>query len=447
MPRLIKSHKTQKTITFYLFIAPWLLGFIALILLPLIAGFGLSLTNYDGININNLKFKGIDNYTLFFGDEDALYSLSRVLLWTALNTPLWLVLSFVLAYILNHVLRARGLFRTLFYIPSVIPIVTVAWIARLILVQNTGFLNQIINVFIPGTAIRFLGTWSMFSTTVDCRVDGFGFRYHHLSDWSIGDSYPFGGSGDHRRRGQVGTLPSYYDPTDDAHHLLSACSVDRGGAPVFLAADLTFAQHQQHRNAGCCPPSQCLSLYESCGLGDLWPLPLCLRFGPHLDSGHRDHHFLSHPVPYVKSLGPLRNGCIFATLTVLTSSMAGYAFARIPAFGRTRLFAVVASLIMVPTSIYVIPQFVLFARLKFFIQIFANYWAYTPWVLWALAASPLFHIFLFHQFFSAFPQELEEAAEVDGAGILRTFFQIVVPNALPVIATSFILNFLIVWGG
>lgn len=136
---------------------------------------------------------------------------------------------------------------------------------------------------------------------------------------------------------------------------------------------------------------------------------------------------------------------LFATLTVLTSGMAGYAFARIPAPGRTRLFAIVVALIMIPTSIYLIPQFVLFARLKFLIRSFMDYWAYTPWLLWALAASP-FHIFLFRQFFSAFPQELEEAAEVDGAGILRTFFQIVVPNALPVIATSFILNFLVVWG-
>lgn len=145
------------------------------------------------------------------------------------------------------------------------------------------------------------------------------------------------------------------------------------------------------------------------------------------------------------ALNSLFLSTLFATLTVLTSGMAGYAFARIPAFGRSRLFAIVVALIMIPTSIYLIPQFVLFARLKFFIRQFMDYWAYLPWVLWGLAASP-FHIFLFRQFFSAFPQELEEAAEVDGAGILRTFFQIVVPNALPVIATSFILNFLVVWG-
>ena len=62
-----------------------------------------------------------------------------------------------------------------------------------------------------------------------------------------------------------------------------------------------------------------------------------------------------------------------------------------------------------------------------------------------IGASP-FHIFLFRQFFLSLPVELEEAAEVDGANILRIFWQIIVPNAKPVIATSFILNFLVVWG-
>ncbi len=71
--------------------------------------------------------------------------------------------------------------------------------------------------------------------------------------------------------------------------------------------------------------------------------------------------------------------------------------------------------------------------------------SYWPWILWGFSASP-FHIFLFRQFFQAFPQELEEAAEVDGANILRIFVQIVLPNSYAVIATSFILNFLGVWG-
>ena len=128
----------------------------------------------------------------------------------------------------------------------------------------------------------------------------------------------------------------------------------------------------------------------------------------------------------------------FSTLTVLTSSMAGFAFARIAAWGRAALFSVVVLLLMVPQIITMIPQFVVFARLG----LTNTYW---PWILWGLAASP-FHIFLFRQFFSSFPRDLEDAAEVDGCGAFRIFAQIFLPNALPAIATSFIFCFVWVWG-
>jgi multiple sugar transport system permease protein len=128
----------------------------------------------------------------------------------------------------------------------------------------------------------------------------------------------------------------------------------------------------------------------------------------------------------------------FATLTVVTSAMAGYGFARIPGVGRSKLFSVVVALILIPASLFIIPQFVLFSNLR----VTNSYW---PWILWGLGASPFF-IFLFRQFFLSFPVELEEAAEMDGARIFRVFVQIVLPNSYPALATSFILSFLSVWG-
>ncbi len=77
----------------------------------------------------------------------------------------------------------------------------------------------------------------------------------------------------------------------------------------------------------------------------------------------------------------------FSTLTVLTSSLAGFAFARIPAPGRNWLFSLIVALLMVPYIVYVIPQFIIFSKLG----LVDTYW---PWVLWGLSASP-FHIFLF----------------------------------------------------
>lgn len=128
---------------------------------------------------------------------------------------------------------------------------------------------------------------------------------------------------------------------------------------------------------------------------------------------------------------------IFATLTVLTSALAGFAFARIRAPGRNTLFTIVLALLIVPAIVTTIPQFIVFSRLR----LTNTYW---PWVLWGLSASP-FHIFLFRQFFTTIPRQLEDAAEVDGCGVLRVFWQIFLPNSYPVIATSFIFNFSWTW--
>ena len=127
----------------------------------------------------------------------------------------------------------------------------------------------------------------------------------------------------------------------------------------------------------------------------------------------------------------------FSVLCVLTSAMAGFSFARLRAPGRNRLFSVVVTLIIVPTIVTVIPQFIVFARL----HLTNTYW---PWILWGLTASP-FHIFLFRQFFAGIPMELEDAAEVDGCSLLRTFGQVFLPNAKPALTTSFIFNFSWVW--
>ena len=128
----------------------------------------------------------------------------------------------------------------------------------------------------------------------------------------------------------------------------------------------------------------------------------------------------------------------YTLLCITTSSMAGFAFARLPVPGRNRLFSIVVTLIIIPTTVTVIPQFVVFARLR----LTNTYW---PWILWGLTASP-FHIFLFRQFFAGIPRELEDAAEVDGCGLARTYWQVFLPNAKPALATSFIFNFSWVWG-
>jgi len=128
----------------------------------------------------------------------------------------------------------------------------------------------------------------------------------------------------------------------------------------------------------------------------------------------------------------------YALIVVLVSALVGYGFARHRGPGRQRLFMLVLATLMVPGLVLFVPQFVMFAKLG----LTNTYW---PWILWALGGSP-FAIFLFRQYFATFPRELDDAAEVDGAGALRIFFQIYLPNAGPALAASAIFMFLWVWG-
>jgi ABC-type glycerol-3-phosphate transport system permease component len=129
---------------------------------------------------------------------------------------------------------------------------------------------------------------------------------------------------------------------------------------------------------------------------------------------------------------------MFTVTNIASCSLAGYAFARIGAPGRNTLFIIMLSAFMVPGIVTIIPQFIIYSRIK----IVNTYW---PWFLWGLAGSAP-QIFLFRQFFSTLPVELEDAASVDGCGPFRTFWQIFLPNSKPVLAVTALFAFQWVWG-
>lgn len=132
-------------------------------------------------------------------------------------------------------------------------------------------------------------------------------------------------------------------------------------------------------------------------------------------------------------------GAISAVLTTFSSAMVGFGFARhTNVRGRNALFILVLSMTMVPGLVTLIPRFVVYSR----VGLIGNYW---PWILESLAGSPFF-IFLFRQFFSTIPRDLEDAAEVDGCSRFRVFWQIFLPLSGAVVATSLIFNFQFVWG-
>jgi multiple sugar transport system permease protein len=168
------SRQQRRTVSFYLFISPWLIGFTALSIIPLVLGFLTSLTNYDGLNLPILKFVGVNNYLRAFNDPEAAYALKQTVIWLFANLPVWLILSFTLALILNQNVKGRGLFRTLYYLPSIVPgaAAILAW--KVILDKNNGLLNGIISLWRPGTAIGWLSDFSMAGMTTIAVWGGLG---------------------------------------------------------------------------------------------------------------------------------------------------------------------------------------------------------------------------------------------------------------------------------
>lgn len=129
---------------------------------------------------------------------------------------------------------------------------------------------------------------------------------------------------------------------------------------------------------------------------------------------------------------------LYATLVTLSSAVVGFGFARLRAPGKRPLFLIMLSTMMLPNIITLIPTYMLFSQLN----LINTYW---PWVFWGLMSSP-FLVFLFRQFFSTIPVELEEAAILDGCGYGRIFWQIFLPLAIPAVVTAFLISFTGVWG-
>ena len=139
-------------------------------------------------------------------------------------------------------------------------------------------------------------------------------------------------------------------------------------------------------------------------------------------------------------------------------SIAGYGFSRFNFPGKKILFALLIFLIIVPPQVITTPTFIYYRNFDFFglgklvglitgtdltVSLLNTGWSlYLPAMFGCGIRGALF-IFIFNQFFKGLPKDLEEAAAIDGCGALKTYFRIMLPNALPVVVT--VLIFSIVW--
>ncbi|MEU8873723.1 carbohydrate ABC transporter permease [Streptomyces javensis] len=138
-------------------------------------------------------------------------------------------------------------------------------------------------------------------------------------------------------------------------------------------------------------------------------------------------------VPFLRWLG---NSTLVAVLVtagrVLFDSMAGYALARLRFRGRSLLFGFVVGVMAVPGVALLIPKFLV-------LNTFGLFDTYTGMILPLMVDAA--GIFIMKQFFESIPREVEEAARVDGAGVIRTFWSVVLPMARPALITLTILSF------
>ncbi len=142
----IKSSRRIKSDAIHgiLFTAPAVIGFIALTLVPMIVSLFLSFTDYSGFNMP--KFTGLANYQKMFSGEDLFFykSLKATAYYTLLSVPASIIFSFAIALLLNSNIKFRAFFRTVFYIPTIVPAVATAVIWLWILNPDFGLVNTLL---------------------------------------------------------------------------------------------------------------------------------------------------------------------------------------------------------------------------------------------------------------------------------------------------------------
>jgi len=140
-------------------------------------------------------------------------------------------------------------------------------------------------------------------------------------------------------------------------------------------------------------------------------------------------------------LNLLKNTALYGLITTLgtlvSSSLVAYGFSRFRFPGKNVAFMVLIATIILPPAVTLIPTYAFFFRLG---------WVGTwlPLMVPAFFANA-YNVFLMRQFFMGIPRELDEAAKIDGAGPIHTFYQIIVPQAVPAFVAVGLFNFFYCW--
>lgn len=137
-------NRRRETFIAYLFLSPWLFGFIVFLAGPMVASLYFSFTEYKVIAPP--KWIGLANYTRMFGDDLFFKSLDVSARYTLLSVPLGIVAALGIAVLLNREIAGRGFFRLIFYLPSIISGVAVSIVFAWIFNYRFGVLNYLLSL-------------------------------------------------------------------------------------------------------------------------------------------------------------------------------------------------------------------------------------------------------------------------------------------------------------
>jgi multiple sugar transport system permease protein len=150
----------------YLFISPWLIGFIIFTLFPIALSIYLSFTDYKYVSAP--KWIGLENYErALFKDPLFWHTLKTTLMFAAMSLPLNLILSLGVALLLNFRGFGMNIYRAIFYLPAVLPAVAVSILWLWILNPKYGIINQMLAWFgIKGPSWLFDPQWALFALVI-----------------------------------------------------------------------------------------------------------------------------------------------------------------------------------------------------------------------------------------------------------------------------------------
>jgi multiple sugar transport system permease protein len=157
------SQRAKNNLTAYAFLSPWLVGMVAFTMWPFLSSIYLSFTRYN--IVSPAKWVGLANYRMLLTQDELFWKSALVTIkYACISVPLAIVFGVALAMLLNANVRGMAIFRTIFYLPSIVPTVATSVLFIWLLNPNIGLFNRLLAlVGITGPAWLNTAPWAFYS--------------------------------------------------------------------------------------------------------------------------------------------------------------------------------------------------------------------------------------------------------------------------------------------